>query len=347
MLRLWAGWEAARILPQKTPPQTCEAARGRWAASAARTSSRPALRSRVRGAQHVAVHDAQGQQAKQREEHDDKAARAGVDQPRRIFRRVLGAGGVGDVPAPAVQPDSHGEPDRDQQDDQKYCHRFWPEACANRGRGHRAGQRPRHPDNARERKCEHAASHRSRTERRRRRRQYSWWEARSFGVEVPLLLQFSIALFTGMVAATFVPPVRRSIPRLVEVALWIGLITVCVLGVASVTDPNARDLSFSALWAADQVLNTIVGLLLGGVGASISANRFALASWLVIVAGADVLALMLVHSLRNAAPWQPRVRLREWMELPVAASAGPAPQTVFAEPPPPGHPQLAGAAAPA
>src|SRR5438270_13643574 len=121
MLQLWAGWEAARILPQKTARQTCEAARGRWAASAARTSSRPPLRSRVRGAEHVAVHDAQGQQAKQREQHYDKAARAGVDQPCRIVRSVLAAGGVGDGPARAVQRDSLREPDRAQQDDETYC----------------------------------------------------------------------------------------------------------------------------------------------------------------------------------------------------------------------------------
>src|SRR2546423_11251032 len=313
MLRLWAGWEAARILPQKTPLQKCEAARGRGAASAARTSSRPALRSRVRGAQHVAVHDSQGQQAKQREQHDDKAARAGVDQPRRIFRRVLGAGGVGDLPAPAVQPDSHGEPDRDQQDDQKYCHRFWPEACANRGRGHRAGQRPRHPDNARERKCEHAASHRSRTERRRRRRQYSWWEARSFGVEVPLLLQFSIALFTGMVAATFVPPVRRSIPKAVEVFLWIALMMACVLGVMSVTNPNARELTSSAVWGADQIVSTLIGLMFGGVGVWIAEHRFSIASCMVIIAGVDIFALMLIGSMRRGRARPPRARLRQGM----------------------------------
>ncbi len=164
-------------------------------------------------------------------------------------------------------------------------------------------------------------------------------------MEVPLLLQFSIALFTGMVAATFVPPVRKAIPNAVEVALWLALITVCVLGVMSVTDHNARDLSFSALWAAGQVLNTIVGLMLGGIGIWISDHRFAIASWLVITAGADVLALMLLHSLRNAAGWQPRVRLREWMELPVHAPAAPILQPVLADPLSDVNRKLAGAGA--
>ena len=149
---------------------------------------------------------------------------------------------------------------------------------------------------------------------------------------VPLLLQFSIALFTGMVAATFVPPVRKSIPRLVEIGMWIALITVCALGVLSVTDPNARELSVSALWGAAQVINTVAGLLLGGVGAWTFDHRFVIATWLVIVAGADLFALMLLRALRLAAPWRPRVRLGEWMELPVSVPLAPARQLVLSDP---------------
>ncbi len=149
-------------------------------------------------------------------------------------------------------------------------------------------------------------------------RQYSRLGLRSIGVGVPLLLQFSIALFTGMVAATFVPPVRKAIPRPAEVVLWVALITACVLGVMSVTDQNARDLSIASAWAAEQVVNTIFGLLLGGVGSWIYEHRFVIASWLIIVAGADALALMLVRSMRIATPWAPRVRLGEWMELPLS-----------------------------
>src|SRR5947209_20564611 len=115
-------------------------------------------------------------------------------------------------------------------------------------------------------------------------------------MEVPLALKFSIALFTGMVAVTFFPPVRKSIPRTVEVGLWIALVTVCVLGVTSVTDPNARNLSATAVWAVDQVLTTVVGLLLSGVAGWISENRFEIARWMVIVAGADAFALILPRS---------------------------------------------------
>ncbi|HET7418776.1 MAG TPA: hypothetical protein VFL27_00175 [Candidatus Dormibacteraeota bacterium] len=150
-------------------------------------------------------------------------------------------------------------------------------------------------------------------------------------MEVPLLLQFCIALFTGMVAATFIPPVRRSIPRPVEVILWIALITVCAVGVVSITDPNARELSASAAWGADQVINTTVGLLFSGFGGWLSDHRFSIASWMVIVAGADIFLLMFIGSWRNGQAWRPRVRLREWMELPVPARAALVRQPVHAD----------------
>ena len=124
-----------------------------------------------------------------------------------------------------------------------------------------------------------------------------------------------------MVAATFVPPVRRSIPKAVEVFLWIALVTACVLGVMSVTNPNARELTSSAVWGADQIVSTLIGLMFGGVGIWIAEHRFSIASWMVITAGVDIFALMLIGSMRRGRAWQPRVRLREWMELPVAAPA--------------------------
>ena len=151
---------------------------------------------------------------------------------------------------------------------------------------------------------------------------------------MPLQLQFSIALFMGMVAATFVPPVRRSIPRPVEIILWIAFVTVCVVGVMSITDPNARELSASAAWGAEQVINTTVALMLGGVGAWFFEHRFTVASWLVIVAVADIFALILIGSWRSARAWRPRVRLGEWMELPLPGQtfAPPRRQLAFVDP---------------
>jgi hypothetical protein len=136
-------------------------------------------------------------------------------------------------------------------------------------------------------------------------------------VALPLLFQFSIALLTGMVAATLIPPVRKAIPRPVEVLLWAALIVICAVGLVSVNDAEARNLTTSVIWGTDRVINTIAGLLLGGVAGWIMDNRFVIATWLAIVAGVDVLALILVRSIRKARGWEPQVRLREWMEIPV------------------------------
>jgi hypothetical protein len=135
-------------------------------------------------------------------------------------------------------------------------------------------------------------------------------------VELPLLLQFSIALFTGMVAATLFPPVRRVVPRPLEILLWVLLIGVCVFGVVSITNPRARELTASAFWGVDQVIVTFASLLGAGLTGWLFDNRFTLATCLTIACGVDILALALLRSYRKGRVWQPRVRLYEWMELP-------------------------------
>lgn len=149
--------------------------------------------------------------------------------------------------------------------------------------------------------------------------QYLRCEPRFLGVEVPLLLQFSIALFTGMVAATLVPPVRKSIPRPIEIAMWIGLVVACLVGVMSITNPVAREVTSSTIWGVDRIIGTTVGLLGAGLVGWISDNRFTIATWVGLGCGADILALALLRSHRKSQEWQPQVRLREWMELPRVA----------------------------
>ena len=146
--------------------------------------------------------------------------------------------------------------------------------------------------------------------------QYLCWEPRFLGVELPLLLQFSIALFTGMVASTLVPPVRRVVPRPIEITLWVVLVVLCVIGIMSITNPHARELTASAFWGVDQVIMTLAGLLGAGLMGWLHDNRFALATVLTIACGIDIIALALLRSHRKGRAWQPRVRLYEWMELP-------------------------------
>lgn len=122
-----------------------------------------------------------------------------------------------------------------------------------------------------------------------------------------------------MVAATLVPSVRRAIPGPLEVALWIGLFLVCTLGIVGVSNPSAQELTSSALWGVDQIINTAVGLAMGRLMGWITDNRFTIAWWLTVLAGVDLLGLALVRSRRLAQGWKPRVRLGEWMEMPPPA----------------------------
>jgi hypothetical protein len=135
-------------------------------------------------------------------------------------------------------------------------------------------------------------------------------------VEVPLLLQFSIALFTGMVAATLVPTVRKSIPRPIEIVLWAALVMTCVIGLINITNPHARELTSSAFWGVDQVINTLAALLGAGALSWIADHRFTIATDLALVFAIDILALVMVRSHRQARAMQPQVRLGEWMVLP-------------------------------
>jgi hypothetical protein len=131
-------------------------------------------------------------------------------------------------------------------------------------------------------------------------------------------LQFSIAVCTAMVAATFLPTIRRLIPRWFEIALWVALIVVCWLGVASIRDPHARELTSSINWAVGQIVHTLIGLAGLSVLDVLHANRFAIANAVVVLFGLDLFALALLSTYREGRGWRPNVRLGEWMELPAA-----------------------------
>jgi hypothetical protein len=143
----------------------------------------------------------------------------------------------------------------------------------------------------------------------------------------PLGLQVSIAVCTGMVAATFAPSVRRSIPRWFEAALWVALIFVCWLGIASISQPQVRELTDSVNWAAGRILSTVLGLVGASFIDSLLAHRFTIANAVVTLFGACLVALALLSTRREGLGWQPQVRWRDWMELPEAV----APEPVMAQ----------------
>ncbi len=141
-----------------------------------------------------------------------------------------------------------------------------------------------------------------------------------------LLLQFLIALFAGMVLATMVGPVRRSLPHWFEAAVWLALIVVCWLAVTGVDIGHTRELTESALWGTYQVLGTSVGLLFAGMVGWALDHRYVISQWMVLLLGCDILFLALARSRRRAVGWRPRVVLGEWFEFPIQRE--PAPVTV-------------------
>lgn len=109
--------------------------------------------------------------------------------------------------------------------------------------------------------------------------------------------------------------------------MWAILVLVCLVGVISIANPKAQELTGSAFWGIDQVINTFVGLLLAGALGWVSDHRFVIATCVVVGSAVDLLVLALVSSHRQAQAWRPRVRLGDWMEVPRPGAAT-APLTV-------------------
>lgn len=140
-----------------------------------------------------------------------------------------------------------------------------------------------------------------------------------------VLSELLIVLFAGMVGFVIM---RRGTSRPIELALWIGLIWVCVLGVTSAHDKQTRALTAAAVWGSTQVMGTIAGLTGQGISTWIYENRVMVADWVVLLFGFDLLVLVLLRTHRQTRGWQPRVRLRDWMEMPRPGQALPAPASV-------------------
>jgi hypothetical protein len=135
-----------------------------------------------------------------------------------------------------------------------------------------------------------------------------------------------IALFAGLLLLVIMR--RKHTPRPVELLLWAGLVWVCILGVSGVHDEQARDLTVATFWGTYQLLGSLIAVAQQGAWQWMVDNRFILADWAVLLVGADLLALAILRSRREAAGWQPQIRLRDWMELPRFAAQPVAPVTV-------------------
>jgi hypothetical protein len=134
-----------------------------------------------------------------------------------------------------------------------------------------------------------------------------------------------IALFAGLVAFAIM---RRGTSRPVELVLWIGLVWVCVLGVTSTHDKQTRELTSAAAWGLAQTASTVGGLMGQNLLAWLGEHQVQVATWVVLVFCVDLLLVVLLHAHREAVGWQPRVRLRDWLEMPRPGKPEPAPARV-------------------
>lgn len=118
---------------------------------------------------------------------------------------------------------------------------------------------------------------------------------------------------------------RRRNPKLIELAVWSGLVIVCFLAVTRSHDAQARALTSALVWAVGQMIGSVVGSLGHGAFRWTDGTRLVIADWAVLLFGAAALALTLVRARRQAEGWQPAVKLRDWIEMPRTARPKPAP----------------------
>ena len=136
-------------------------------------------------------------------------------------------------------------------------------------------------------------------------------------METSVVLEFTIAVLAGLILATLITPIKKALPYWFETALWLGLIVACWIAITGIAAGSPRDIMESAVWGAQQVVSTSIGLLLSGLVGWIAEQRSVIANAVLLIVGADILILALLFSRRNSTGWKPRVRLYDWFEFPV------------------------------
>lgn len=125
------------------------------------------------------------------------------------------------------------------------------------------------------------------------------------------------SLIGVFVAMALVVTFRRKTSRVIELAVWIGLVWVCIAAVMGGGDPQARALTAATAWATAQVAGMVVDVARQGVLRWVYETRFLIADWVVLLVGVDVLLLAFVATTRQARNGMPMTKLREWWVLPV------------------------------
>lgn len=123
-------------------------------------------------------------------------------------------------------------------------------------------------------------------------------------------------LIAVLIAAAVLVSFRRKTPRVLELAIWITLVLVCVLTITSNRNPQVRALTGAIVWGAGRIVGMVAAVSWQATLTWLYGARFAIADVTVFVFVVDVFALALVSTRRQANAWIPVTKLGEWMVLP-------------------------------
>jgi excisionase family DNA binding protein len=138
-----------------------------------------------------------------------------------------------------------------------------------------------------------------------------------------------IASLAGLLLLLSIPPLRRRLPGLrrcpagLELLLWLGFVSLCLVALASGRTIRSTELSQATARAALNVAGQAVGSLLGPKALWMSAHEpgVELVTAGVVGLGCVVVAARAVTGLRRAL--QPRPRLGDWWEVKLSLGAAP------------------------
>jgi len=142
-------------------------------------------------------------------------------------------------------------------------------------------------------------------------------------------LRLVIASLAGLLLLLSIPPLRRRLPVLrvcpagLELVLWLGFVTLCVVALASVRTTRSTELNQATARAALNVAGQAVSSLLGPTAVWMSTHEPGVDLVTAGVVGlvCFVLAVRAITGLRRAL--QPRPRLGDWWEVKLSLGAAP------------------------
>lgn len=142
-------------------------------------------------------------------------------------------------------------------------------------------------------------------------------------------LRLAIASLAGLLLVLSIPPLRRRLPGLrscpagLELLLWLGFVSLCLVALASVRTIRSTELSQATARAALNVAGQAIDSLLGPKAIWMSAHQpgVDLVTAGIVGLGCVIVAARAVTGLRRAL--QPRPHLGDWWEVKLSLEGAP------------------------